>query len=52
MIDLKHVLVIVNTGSFKGYQRFLRKARAERNMAEWHYNKKFDALLHDLNNGV
>lgn len=50
MIDLKHVLVIVNDGSFKGYPRFLGKFGLARNMVSWYYNKKYDAILDYINN--
>jgi hypothetical protein len=45
MIDLKHVLVIVNNGSFKGYPCFLGKAGLARNMAAWYYNKDCQKIL-------
>lgn len=41
MIDLKHVLVIMNNGSFKGYQRFLGKSGEAAHMAQWYYNKNW-----------
>ncbi len=52
MIDLKHVLVIVNNGSFKGYQQFLGKAGAARNMAAWYYSGNYQAILDYVNNEV
>ena len=52
MIDLKHVLVIVNKGSFKGYQQFLGKAGAARNMGTWYYNENYQAILDYVNNEV
>jgi hypothetical protein len=44
MIDLKHVLVIANKGSFKGYQRFLSKSGQGANMAKWYYSNNWRAI--------
>jgi len=44
MIDLKHVLIIANKGSFKGYQRFLGKSGQAANMAQWYYDKNWSAI--------
>jgi hypothetical protein len=41
MIDLKHVLVIANHGSFRGYQRFLGKSGQAGNIAQWYYDKNW-----------
>jgi hypothetical protein len=41
MIDLKHVLVIANNGSFMGYQRFLGKTGQAENMAQWYYDNNW-----------
>jgi hypothetical protein len=46
MIDLKHILVIANNGSFKGYQRFLGKSGQAANMAQWYYDKNWSAIEH------
>ncbi len=45
MIGLKHVLVIVNNGSFKGYPCFLGKSGLARNMVAWYYNKDYQKIL-------
>ncbi len=52
MIDLKHVLVIVNNGSFKGYPRFLGKSGLARDMAGWYYNKDYHKILDYVINEV
>jgi hypothetical protein len=44
MIDLKHVLVIANNGSFKGYQRFLGKSGQAANMTQWYYDKNWTMI--------
>lgn len=44
MIDLKHVLVIANNGSFKGYQRLLCKSGQAANMAQWYYDKNWSMI--------
>jgi hypothetical protein len=52
MIDLKHVLVLVNNGSFKGYQRFLGKIGLAKNMASWYYGRNYEAIENYINNEV
>jgi hypothetical protein len=44
MIDLKHVLVIANNGSFKGYQRFLGKSGLAQNITNWYYNRDWQMI--------
>lgn len=44
MIDLKHVLVLVNNGYFKGYQRFLGKIGLAKNMTSWYYSANYHAI--------
>jgi hypothetical protein len=44
MIDLKHILVIANNGSFKGYQRFLGKSDQAAKMAQWYYDKNWSMV--------
>lgn len=44
MIDLKHILVIANNGSFKGYQRFLGKSGQAANMAQWYYDNNWSMI--------
>jgi hypothetical protein len=44
MIHLKHVIVIANNGSFKGYQRFLGKSGRAAKMAEWYYGKNWSMI--------
>jgi len=44
MIDLKHILVIANSGSFKGYQRFLGKSGQAANMMEWYYDRNWESI--------
>ena len=39
------LIVNVNNGSFKGYQQFLGKAGAARNMATWYYRGNYRAIL-------
>jgi len=46
MIDLKHILVVANDGSFRGYQKFLGKSGQAANMAQWYYEKNWQAI-HD-----
>jgi hypothetical protein len=50
MIDLNHVLVLVNNGSFKGYQRFLDRAGLAKNMAAWYYSGNYQAILDYVKN--
>ena len=52
MVDLRHVLVIINGGSFKGYPRLLGKAGLARNMTSWYYNKNYDAILNYIHGEV
>jgi hypothetical protein len=52
MIDLKHVLVLVNNGYFRGYQRFLGKAGRARDMASWYYAGNYPAILEYINDEV
>lgn len=44
MIDLKHVLVIANKGSFKGYQKFLGKSGQAAKMAQWYFDNEWTAI--------
>ena len=44
MIDLKHVLVIANNGSFKGYQKFLGKSGLAANISQWYYGGNWGAI--------
>lgn len=44
MIDLKHVLIIANNGSFKGYQRFLGKSGRAASIASWYYDRNWHAI--------
>jgi hypothetical protein len=44
MIDLKHVLVIANNGSFKGYQHFLSKFGLAENIAGWYYDRNWSLI--------
>ncbi|MGH9992033.1 MAG: hypothetical protein ACREAZ_05235 [Nitrososphaera sp.] len=44
MIDLKHVLVIANNGSFKGYHRLLGKSGQAANIADWYYDRNYSAI--------
>jgi hypothetical protein len=44
MIDLKHVLVMANRGSFKGYQRFLGKSGLAANMETWYYGNDWSSI--------
>ncbi len=41
MIDLKHVLVIANNGTFRGYQRFLGKSGQAANICRWYEDKNW-----------
>ncbi|HVX03017.1 MAG TPA: hypothetical protein VHA09_07665 [Nitrososphaera sp.] len=49
IIALKHVLIIVNNGSFKGYQHLLGKAGRVRVMTTWYYNGSYQAILDYVN---
>lgn len=44
MIDLKHILIVVNKGSFKGYQRFLGKSSLASNMQNWYYENNWTMI--------
>ena len=44
MINLKHVLVIANNGSFKGYQRFLGKSGQLPNMTQWYRDENWSNI--------
>lgn len=44
MIDLKHLLVIANNGSSKGYQRILGKSGQAAAMADWYYGKNWSVI--------
>lgn len=43
-IDLKHVMVLINGGSFKGYGKLLGKSGLAANMADWYYSKNWPAI--------
>ena len=44
MVDVKHVLVMANQGSFKGYQRFLGKSGLAANMENWYYEANWQTI--------
>jgi hypothetical protein len=44
MIDLKHILIILNGGRFKGCAEFLGKTGKARNMAQWYASKNYDII--------
>lgn len=44
MIDLKHLLIIANNGSFKGYDKLLGKSDLAANMADWYYDKNWQMI--------
>ena len=44
MIDLKHVLVIANNGSFKGYDKLLQKSDLAANISSWYYTKDWPSI--------
>lgn len=52
MIDLKHVLVIANNGSFKGYSRLLGKSGIARNIEPWYYDHNYEAILEYVRNEI
>ena len=43
---------IFRDGSFKGYQQFLGKAGAARNMAAWYYSGNYREILEYVNDEV
>lgn len=43
-IDLKHTMVIMNRGSFKGYDKLLGKSGLAENMASWYYDKNWSMI--------
>lgn len=44
LIDLKHVMVMVNGGSFKSYHRLLGKEGLAANMSSWYYDRKWQMI--------
>ncbi|HEY3094584.1 MAG TPA: hypothetical protein VGJ42_02375 [Nitrososphaera sp.] len=44
MIDLKHTMVIMNGGSFKGYDKLLGKSGKAANMTHWYYDKNWSMI--------
>lgn len=44
MIDLKHTMIVMNGGSFKGYDRLLGKSGAAANMTQWYYDKNWQMI--------
>lgn len=44
MIELKHLLVIANNGSFKGYDRLVGKSNLAANMTQWYYDKNWPMI--------
>lgn len=44
MIELKHLLVIANNGSFKGYDRLLGKSGLAGNMTQWYFDKNWPMI--------
>jgi hypothetical protein len=44
MIDLKHILIILNGGRFKGCAELIGKTHRARNMAQWYASKNYDII--------
>lgn len=44
MIDLKHILIILNGGRFRGCAEFIGKTGRARNMAQWYASKNYDII--------
>lgn len=44
MIDLKHILVIMNEGKFRGCAELIGKTGRARNMAQWYTSKNYDMI--------
>jgi hypothetical protein len=46
MIDLKHLLIIINNGKFKGCSGLIGKSGIARNITQWYLGGDFDAIEH------
>lgn len=44
-IDLKHVMILLNGGRFKGYHLFLKKMESGANVPVWYQNKEFLKII-------
>jgi hypothetical protein len=44
-IDLKHVMILLNRGRFKGYNLFLRKIERGENIPTWYQNKEYLKII-------
>ncbi len=44
LIDVRHILVVMNKGSFKGYDALLGKVHEARQVASWYYSKEHDKI--------
>ena len=43
-VDIKHVLVIMNSGQFTGYDELLGKSHEAKNVANWYYSQQFEQI--------
>jgi uncharacterized protein YprB with RNaseH-like and TPR domain len=44
-IDLKHVMILLNRGRFKGYNLFLKKIQSGENVPTWYQNKEYFKII-------
>jgi hypothetical protein len=44
MIDLKHILIILNGGRFRGCAELVGKSHRARNMPQWYASKNYDII--------
>lgn len=43
-VDVKHTLIIINNGQFRGYDALLGKSHEAKNIPDWYYSKQFDRI--------
>ena len=44
LLDIKHILILMNNGRFKQYSKLIGKSGKSANMANWYYNQRFDMI--------
>jgi len=49
-IDLKHVLILLNGGRFKGYNQLLGKQESGEKIPQWYNEKEFDKITNYVKN--
>jgi len=43
-IDIKHMLIIMNKGQFRGYDKLLGKSHEARNIVDWYHSREYEKI--------